>query len=79
MPKRRQVFITILPAKTEVLCTSSLVVMVMKLFIGFPRLITGKTLIFVNTIDSCYSLKLFLEQFSIASSVVNSELPQNSR
>ncbi|XP_065921026.1 probable ATP-dependent RNA helicase DDX56 isoform X2 [Dysidea avara] len=43
------------------------------------RLITGKTLIFVNTIDSCYCLKLFLEQFSIASCVVNSELPHNSR
>ncbi|CAB3998474.1 probable ATP-dependent RNA helicase DDX56 [Paramuricea clavata] len=43
------------------------------------KLVLGKTLIFVNGIDRCYRLKLFLEQFSIKSCVLNSELPHNSR
>ncbi|OLY82809.1 ATP-dependent RNA helicase dbp9 [Smittium mucronatum] len=43
------------------------------------KLISGKTIIFVNGIDRCYRLKLFLEQFSIRSCVLNSELPINSR
>ena len=42
-------------------------------------LVQGKTLIFVNDINSCYKLKLFLEQFGIRSCVLNSELPYNSR
>ena len=57
------------------------------------RTIKGKTLVFVNGIDRCYRLdlaymrlagdvvrlKLFLEQFSIKSCVLNSELPINTR
>ncbi|XP_078358933.1 putative ATP-dependent RNA helicase DDX56 [Oculina patagonica] len=43
------------------------------------RLVQGKTILFVNGIDRCYRLKLFLEQFSIKSCVLNSELPHNSR
>jgi ATP-dependent RNA helicase DDX56/DBP9 len=43
------------------------------------RLIKGKILLFVNDIDRCYKLKLFLEQFSVKSCVLNSELPLNSR
>ncbi|KAI8390954.1 P-loop containing nucleoside triphosphate hydrolase protein [Radiomyces spectabilis] len=43
------------------------------------RLIRGKIILFVNDIDRCYKLKLFLEQFSIKSCVLNSELPLNSR
>ncbi|KAJ1918948.1 ATP-dependent DNA/RNA helicase [Mycoemilia scoparia] len=43
------------------------------------RLISGKCILFVNDIDRCYRLKLFLEQFSIKSCVLNSELPLNSR
>ena len=43
------------------------------------KLIKGKILLFVNDIDRCYKLKLFLEQFSIKSCVLNSELPLNSR
>ena len=43
------------------------------------KLLRGKSLIFVNKIQKCYKLKLFLEQFSISSCVINSELPQNSR
>ena len=42
-------------------------------------LLKGKSIIFVNSIDSCYHLKLFLEKFSIRACVLNSELPQNSR
>lgn len=43
------------------------------------KLIKGKIIIFVNNIDRCYRLKLFLEQFGIKSCVLNSELPANSR
>ncbi|KIY52888.1 ATP-dependent RNA helicase dbp9 [Fistulina hepatica ATCC 64428] len=43
------------------------------------KLIQGKCIIFVNDVDRCYRLKLFLEQFSIKSCVLNSELPLNSR
>ncbi|XP_029460043.1 probable ATP-dependent RNA helicase DDX56 isoform X2 [Rhinatrema bivittatum] len=42
-------------------------------------LVRGKTIIFVNSIDRCYRLKLFLEQFSIPACVLNSELPVHSR
>ncbi|KAG7097547.1 hypothetical protein E1B28_004885 [Marasmius oreades] len=43
------------------------------------KLIKGKTILFVNSVERCYRLKLFLEQFSIKSCVLNSELPLNSR
>jgi ATP-dependent RNA helicase DDX56/DBP9 len=43
------------------------------------KLIRGKLIIFVNEIDRCYRLKLFLEQFGIKSCVLNQELPINSR
>jgi len=43
------------------------------------KLLKGKCIIFVNSIERCYRLKLFLEQFSIPSVVLNSELPLNSR
>ncbi|XP_013931390.1 PREDICTED: probable ATP-dependent RNA helicase DDX56 isoform X1 [Thamnophis sirtalis] len=42
-------------------------------------LVRGKVLLFVNRIDRCYRLKLFLEQFGIAACVLNSELPAQSR
>ncbi|XP_069816259.1 probable ATP-dependent RNA helicase DDX56 [Dendropsophus ebraccatus] len=42
-------------------------------------LIRGKTIIFVNEVERSYRLKLFLEQFSIPSCVLNSELPVQSR
>ncbi|KAK0430153.1 hypothetical protein EV421DRAFT_335651 [Armillaria borealis] len=38
-----------------------------------------KCILFVNDVDRSYRLKLFLEQFSIKSCVLNSELPLNSR
>ena len=43
------------------------------------QLIRGKTIIFVGDIDRSYRVKLFLEQFSIKSCVLNSELPLTSR
>jgi len=43
------------------------------------KLITGKIIVFVDDIDRCYRLKLFLEQFGIRSCILNSELPVNSR
>ncbi|KAG4303271.1 hypothetical protein PCANB_000572 [Pneumocystis canis] len=43
------------------------------------HLIKGKIIVFVNNVDRCYRLKLFLEQFGIRSCVLNSELPINSR
>ncbi|KAK8439764.1 ATP-dependent DNA/RNA helicase [Candidozyma auris] len=43
------------------------------------NLIKGKSLIFVNSIERGYRLKLFLEQFGIRCCILNSELPVNSR
>ncbi|XP_018377850.1 PREDICTED: probable ATP-dependent RNA helicase DDX56 [Trachymyrmex cornetzi] len=43
------------------------------------HLIRGKCIIFVHTVDRCYKLKLFLEQFGIPTCVLNSELPATSR
>ncbi|XP_065156596.1 LOW QUALITY PROTEIN: probable ATP-dependent RNA helicase DDX56 [Atheta coriaria] len=43
------------------------------------HLIRGKTIIFVNTVDKCYKLKLYLEQFGIRTCVLNSELPATIR
>jgi ATP-dependent RNA helicase DDX56/DBP9 len=40
---------------------------------------TGKCIIFVNDIDRCYKVKLFLEQFGIRCCTLNSELPLKSR
>jgi len=43
------------------------------------KLVNGKTIVFVNTVDKCYKLKLFLEQFGIFTCVLNSELPASCR
>ncbi|XP_041825411.1 probable ATP-dependent RNA helicase DDX56 [Melanotaenia boesemani] len=43
------------------------------------RLVQGKTLVFVGTVDRSYRLKLFLEQFGVPACVLNSELPVQSR
>lgn len=43
------------------------------------KLIKGKVLVFVNSVDRGYRLKLFLEKFGIRSGVLNAELPFNSR
>ncbi|KNA11896.1 hypothetical protein SOVF_130680 [Spinacia oleracea] len=41
--------------------------------------VAKKMLIFTNTIDMGFRLKLFLEKFAFRSAVLNAELPQNSR
>ena len=43
------------------------------------KLLKGKCIVFVNNIDRCYRVKLYLEQFGIRSCVLNAELPLNSR
>lgn len=42
-------------------------------------LLQGKGLIFVNDVNKCYKLKLFLQQFFLSAAVLNSEVPLNSR
>lgn len=42
-------------------------------------LIRGKALLFVNTLERSYRLRLFLEQFSVPTCVLNGELPLRSR
>lgn len=43
------------------------------------ELVLKKVLIFTNTIDMGFRMKLFLEKFGIKSAILNSELPHNSR
>ena len=43
------------------------------------KLVHGKSIVFVNNVDRCYKLKLYLEQFSIPVCVLNSELPNQTR
>ena len=43
------------------------------------KLVQGKSIIFVNSVDRCYKLKLYLEQFQIPVCVLNSELPLSTR
>uniref|UniRef100_A0A1J3JP14 RNA helicase n=1 Tax=Noccaea caerulescens TaxID=107243 RepID=A0A1J3JP14_NOCCA len=43
------------------------------------EVVQKKILIFINTIDMGFKLKLFLEKFGIKSAILNGELPQNSR
>lgn len=43
------------------------------------KLVQGKSIVFVNTVDKCYQVKLFLEQFGIPACVLNSELPAATR
>jgi len=43
------------------------------------RLVRGKSIVFVNNVDRCYKLKLYLEQFQIPVCVLNSELPAATR
>lgn len=43
------------------------------------KLIAGKTIIFTNSTNTSYKLKLFLDKFQIPSAVINAELPEKSR
>lgn len=42
-------------------------------------LVPKKVLLFINSINEGYRLRLFLEAFGIKSAVLNAELPLNSR
>ena len=42
-------------------------------------LLQGKGLIFMNDVNKCYKLKLFLQQLYISAAVLSSEVPLNSR
>ncbi|KCV70455.1 hypothetical protein H696_02797 [Fonticula alba] len=48
-------------------------------FILKMQLVPGKSIIFVNSIDKCYRLRLFLERFGIRACALNGALPHNSR
>jgi ATP-dependent RNA helicase DDX56/DBP9 len=43
------------------------------------KLLVGKTIFFVSSIDRCYKLHLFLQGFKIRSCVLNSQMPANTR
>merc|ERR1712029_1065084 len=43
------------------------------------KLVRGKSIIFVNSVDKCYRIKLYLEQFGTPVCVLNSELPNSTR
>ncbi|BFG01983.1 probable ATP-dependent RNA helicase DDX56 [Drosophila madeirensis] len=43
------------------------------------QLVRGKSIIFVNTIDRSYKIRLFLEQFGIRACVLNPQLPASIR
>eukprot|EP00514_Thraustochytrium_sp_LLF1b_P011921 CAMPEP_0184548440 /NCGR_PEP_ID=MMETSP0199_2-20130426/6204_1 /TAXON_ID=1112570 /ORGANISM="Thraustochytrium sp., Strain LLF1b" /LENGTH=651 /DNA_ID=CAMNT_0026943053 /DNA_START=148 /DNA_END=2103 /DNA_ORIENTATION=- len=43
------------------------------------KLVHGKTLFFVNSVDRAYYIKLLLDQFQVRAAVLNAELPINSR
>ena len=59
-------------------CTENDKFLIMYVFIKLG-LLQGKGLIFVNDVNKCYKLKLFLQQFFISAAVLNAELPVNSR
>jgi hypothetical protein len=42
-------------------------------------LVRKKVLLFVNSVDTGYRLKLFLESFGVRAALLNAELPINSR
>lgn len=43
------------------------------------RMISGKTIIFVNSVNKGYKLRIFLGQFGISTCILNSELPAAAR
>lgn len=43
------------------------------------KLLNGRTIIFVDSLNRCFKVKLFLECFSVKSCLLNSELPVTSR
>ncbi|KAI6190767.1 RNA helicase [Aphelenchoides bicaudatus] len=43
------------------------------------KLLVGKTIFFVSSIDRCYKLHLFFQGFKIRSCILNSQMPANNR
>ncbi|KAI6206267.1 hypothetical protein M3Y94_00889000 [Aphelenchoides besseyi] len=43
------------------------------------KLLVGKTIFFVGSVERCYKLHLFLQGFKIKSCILNSQMPANSR
>jgi ATP-dependent RNA helicase DDX56/DBP9 len=43
------------------------------------RLLIGRTILFVNSVEQAYRLKLLMEQFHLKTCLLNSELPMDSR
>ena len=43
------------------------------------KAVSGKVLIFVDSVDTAYRLKIFLEKFSLQAAVLNADIPLNSR
>ena len=43
------------------------------------KLIVGRSILFVNSIDRCYKLMLILRVFGLKSCILNSAMPANSR
>lgn len=43
------------------------------------KLLKGKTLIFVDSVQTAYELRLLLSMFSLACGVLNPQLPLNTR
>lgn len=43
------------------------------------RLVRGKTIVFANSVDKCYRLRLVLDAFRISCVVLNAEMPAASR
>ncbi|KAI6192838.1 RNA helicase [Aphelenchoides fujianensis] len=43
------------------------------------KLLVGKTIFFVDSVERCYKLHLFLQGFKVKSCVLNSQMPANSR
>ncbi|KAJ0967713.1 hypothetical protein J5N97_024630 [Dioscorea zingiberensis] len=70
IPKTVQQFLISCSSKDKLLYTLALLRL---------EVVQKKILIFVNTIDMGYRLRLFLEQFGIKSAILNAELPHNSR
>eukprot|EP00124_Ichthyophonus_hoferi_P001152 Ihof_evm9s54 gene=Ihof_evmTU9s54 len=65
-------------AQYVVMCEETDRLLILYALLAF-KLIHGKIIIFVNGIDACYRVKLFLDHFCINACVLNSELPHNSR
>ena len=68
---------TILPDRGVTVCRQDKLLHVMALL--KLNTVKRRVLLFVNSIEHAFKLKLFLEAFGLRSTVVNAEQPMNSR